>query len=494
MNSFLEKKLAISFPDEIWKTIVQEIIEKTIFVYQSPTNMESEMRNFSRVSKSWSRIINDVIRTSFRFFLNNQRKFNLSNWLLSQFSDIENLDLFWCKNLNDETLLRFTNLKELNAQYSYLAKITPLSLGTLTNLTKLAIVDHKITNKSLSFLTNLKILSLASNSSSRGELLDEGLRSLTKLETLELIDCSIISDKGLEYLINLQTLKTFHSPEMSTPSGISDQGLQKLTSLTELSFYHNQFSHQGISNLINLRSLQLDTCRSVSFSKLGPILTNLTRLVCWAECDCLSDSHLRQMTSLKSLDLYLNRSISNDGIMDLTNLSELDLAFLEKIDNDGIQNLTLLTHLRVNRNITLDGLHNLKLLTSLVSSANLARRESFAKRLTQLKSLSLYEDAVTDAMIKQFTNLTFLHIDSDVISDDGISNLVNLTSLNLSGFNNVSDQGIRNLTNLTTLLNSKDSQITKNGLASLPALISYPDNSYSFSIEDNIRDEYEKYL
>lgn len=172
------------------------------------------------------------------------------------------------------------------------------------------------------------------------------------------------------------------------------------------------------------------------------------------------DSTLRQITSLRKLDLCGNSLITSFGLESLTNLTKLDLSDNDRISCDCLEKLT-----------------NIK---SLILFDN--KKVKFAKSLQKLPYLESMRVTATSGILpvlKYFTNLKKLIVESnefieqDAVKDllqDTITRLVNLRTLDLTRYSSFSCQDLRKLSNLTSLTVRQNKVITNDDLSVLTNL------------------------
>jgi hypothetical protein len=99
---------------------------------------------------------------------------------------------------------------------------------------------------------------------------DEGLRHLSKLQRLKLLDISNnqVSDKGLEHLSELKELATLDL----RANGVTDEGmktLQKLENLRKLSVAYTKVTDAGLKQLKGLKKLQRLDLRETRVTAAG---------------------------------------------------------------------------------------------------------------------------------------------------------------------------------------------------------------------------------
>ncbi|AFZ36088.1 leucine-rich repeat-containing protein [Stanieria cyanosphaera PCC 7437] len=356
------------------------------------------------------------------------------------------------------------NLQQLNGSGSWSGNDLSV-LQSLTKLTTLSLLDCEIDDDNLDrikSLTNLTSLNLSTPNVliygrtfhyTHNHITDlKPLRSLAKLEKLELSANPIKDISPLQSLTNLRELNLKHSPiEDLTP-------LKSLINLTSLSV-----RVYDAKNLIPLKYLTNLTQLSVRASQLNNIsfLQSLTKL-----------THL----SLRSIKVQVNRASDLSALQSLTNLTHLTLNGYGTIDLSVLQSLTNLTQLTLKgfsiNNISLLGAF--PKLTSLCLIENEINDFSSLGALTKLTNLILNKNQISDLIpLQSLTNLTSLALNKNQISDlTPLQSLTNLTSLALNK-NQISDlTPLQSLTNLTSLTLNKNQISDLTPLQSLTNLTS----------------------
>jgi len=207
---------------------------------------------------------------------------------IKNFSKLKHLKLNYNNNFNNDDILHFTLLEDLNLYSNRL--IGDKSIKCLTNLKHLNLgLNYKIKN-SLNSLTNLKSLKLNSNN----QIYDEDIKSLTNLKKLYLGDNDNITNNSVENFTKLKSLYLNYN--------ITDDCLSKLTNIYFLCL---------------------------------PMKKN----------EYITNKSIQYLTNLKFLNLNGNYKISNKGITNLINLITLGLGMNNRVNYDGIKKLYLLKNL-----------------------------------------------------------------------------------------------------------------------------------------------------
>ena len=304
--------------------------------------------------------------------------------------------------------------------------------------------------------------------------LDEGAR-LTRAamrELTELITNAGYKDtplSGLEYAINLQTLKVY--------GDVGDISvLANLTNLRELMLGNTGNDISDISamvaNLPNLRWLGLSLKNFSDFSALA----NLPQL---RELDLsgtqVSDiSALANLTNLETLNLHGSTAVSDiSALVNFTNLETLNLSGTQVSDISVLVNLTNLEELNIvgcplsdaSRNTHIPALEakGLRMLRDLLIPDEIGAKlaEALRERDVSVTISGLERVSSLDVSGSEIANLTGLEYatnlwqldlsDTNVWGISALANLTRLETLNLSDTNVLDISALANLTNLWKL-------------------------------------------
>ena len=322
--------------------------------------------------------------------------------LFGKLNDLEKLQIYNCRTLNDEMAAKLSGLKGLtglaltnsvinDTTVEMIVKSFPnlieLDLSSNTNMTNGVV-------KILSELGKLQRLTLVQN-----QVNDIGARRLEKLKELRTLDLrgnmeagdmalevvadlpkltgfkhrsTAVNDAGLEYLSKNQTLDSLLIQDFQ----ITDQSgphLAKLGKLTQLEIFRCQgFGTEGVLALkgMNLTRLTLRDLPSIDDRAMEVFddLPKLRRLYLH-EITSVGDSGLKHLAALKSLellDLWTVPQMTDatvDVIVTLPNLKELSIrttgvtdATVDKLlKMQSLQSLTL----KGNGSVTAEGLKKL---------------------------------------------------------------------------------------------------------------------------------------
>ncbi|MBN1973930.1 MAG: hypothetical protein JW787_09855 [Sedimentisphaerales bacterium] len=248
---------------------------------------------------------------------------------------------------------------------------------------------------------------------------------MSEMDSLESIELYYgqFTDKGMEYLSNLKSLKTLVIPNNHTFTG---SGLKYLTQLENLEY-------------LNVGS------RSLKDNDLEPI---------------------GQLKNLKKLMLFNSRDITNEGIANLKGLNSLENLeiWIPKITTTGLNQLNALSNLTA-LDVTGGYADDIELDDTILNIENLSNLEHL--------KIPVFCNNDLDCITK-LPKLRQLEIDNrGIVTSEGIAKLKNLTSLDRLFFTNVytSDDGLKYISVLNKLSQLTISgDITAKGLSHLEKL------------------------
>ncbi|MHB0959031.1 MAG: hypothetical protein ACYC0X_27135 [Pirellulaceae bacterium] len=307
--------------------------------------------------------------------------------LFGKLTDLEKLQIYNCRALNDElaaqlaglsklTTLALTNSVINDPTVEMIAQsfpdLTDLDLSSNTNLTnsvmkvicgisklqRLTLVQNRFNDvgtRRLSRLEDLRVLDLRGNMEAADMTLKvvAGLPKLTGLKHRS----TAVSDYGMEHLSTSQTLESLLMQDFAVTNQ-AGSSLAKLPQLTQLEIFRCQgFGSEGLLALkgMKLTRLTLRDLPMIDDQALAVLeeLPELRRLYVH-EIPSISDSGLQHLSSLKSLevlDLWTVPQMTDatvDVIVTLPKLKELSIrttavtdAAVEKLL--GMENLQSLT-------------------------------------------------------------------------------------------------------------------------------------------------------
>ena len=242
---------------------------------------------------------------------------------------------------------------------------------------------------------------------------DLEILSSLSLKVLDARDCAI-TNAGMKSIGTQKELRALRLSGKSGACTVDDDGLKEISQLTQLkalSLDYLWVSEVGLTTLAALTSLEeLNLAKTLVGNEALAVMGQFPRLkklrISQCQIDDMGLVDLVKVSTLEDLDLSENSQISNAGM------------------------------------------------------------ESIGK-LTSLKKLNLWRDALTDDGVRQLaglTNLEWLNLDNTQLSDAGLDSLQGmhkLTFLHL-GSTSISDAGLPKLTGLTAL---KDLKVTRTAVS-----------------------------
>ncbi|MBC8116022.1 MAG: hypothetical protein H7062_16670 [Candidatus Saccharimonas sp.] len=322
--------------------------------------------------------------------------------LFGKLSDLEKLQIFNCRTLNDEMVAKLNGLKGLTSlaltnsvindvTVEMIVKSFPhlidLDLSSNTNMTngvvkivselgklqRLTLVQNQVNDigaQRLSKLQELRTLDLRGNMEA-GDMALEVVADLPKLTGFK-HRSTAVTDSGLEYLSHSQTLDSLLMQDFA----VTDQSgphLAKLGKLTQLEVFRCQgFGTEGVLALkgIGLTRLTLRDLPNIDDRAMEVFddLPKLKRLYLH-EITSVGDSGLKHLAALKSLELLdiwtvpQMTDITVDVIAALPNLKELSIR-ATAVTDATIDKLLAMPNLpslifKENGSVTSDGLKRL---------------------------------------------------------------------------------------------------------------------------------------
>jgi hypothetical protein len=305
--------------------------------------------------------------------------------LLGRLSDLEKLQIFNCRSLNDEMAAKLSGLKNLtslaltnsvisDATVEMIVKSFPdlveLDLSSNTNMTsgvvkligelgrlqRLTLIQNRINDigaQRLATLQELRALDLRGNMEA-GDMALEVVADLPKLAAFK-HRSTAVTDSGLEHLARSQTLDAFLLQDFA----ISDQSgphLARLGNLSQLEIFRCQgFGSDGVLALkgMGLTRLTLRDLPSVDDRAMEVFddLPKLRRLYLH-ELASVGDTGLAHLGALKSLELLDIWTVpqmtdaSVDAIAALPDLKELSIR-ATGVTDDAVDKLLKMPSLQV---------------------------------------------------------------------------------------------------------------------------------------------------
>jgi ribosomal protein L10 len=322
--------------------------------------------------------------------------------LFGKLTDLEKLQIYNFRELNDEMASQLAGLKELttlaltnsvinDSTVEMIAKSFPklvdLDLSSNTNLTngvlkvicgvtdlqRLMLVQNRFNDlgtSHLSKLQDLRSLDLRGNMEA-GDMTMEVIAALPKLTSLK-HRSTAVSDFGMEYLAGSKTLDSLLMQDFVV-TGQAGQHIAKLGSLTQLEIFRCQgFTSDGVAALKGMKLTRL-TLRDLPAvdDQAMQVFTDLPELkrLYLHELASISDNGLQNLAAIKSLevlDIWTVPQMTDatvEVIASLPNLKELSIrttgvtdAVVDKLlAMPGLQSLTF----KENGQVTADGLKKL---------------------------------------------------------------------------------------------------------------------------------------
>jgi len=165
--------------------------------------------------------------------------------LLRNHPEIEELDLEYNKVITDIGLSYLPNLKKISLPY---CSITDNGCKYLVNCSEINLMNSPITDDGLLYFRNVKKLNLTGNEN----VTDIGLQYVNNVEHLYMASNLNITDKGLANLHKIKTLYLCYN------TNITDYGLKCIDTIESLEMRHNKnISGSGLLPLKQLKSAWL---------------------------------------------------------------------------------------------------------------------------------------------------------------------------------------------------------------------------------------------
>ena len=310
------------------------------------------------------------------------------------------------------------------------------TLNLLSTCTRL----HKIINifDTISFPTDVDWIAVdkykstkiyANNDSSST---DDDIRNHTSITCLWFPTNGVISDNGIENLINM-TILNINTLGDSYDVCITNNGIKNMSNLTHLELLCATIDNDSIQNPEKLTYLHICINRSPIFN----------------------GRFIKQMINLTHLYAPYSINISDDILLNLRNLEYLHMnSRVVQVSDISIEKLTKLTYLSYHNdtNLTDRSISKLTKLEKLVLSSNSNITDTSIILLKNLKHLNLRSSHISSDSIKTLTMLNYLTLGGiDNVADDGIKNLINLKELNIIFNNTITPRGLELLINLEIL-------------------------------------------
>ena len=307
---------------------------------------------------------------------------------------------------------------------------------------------------------------------SKLQLIDTDIKldNIKNIETLELINCNIISYCQLPLLENLSVVNSTHDCRDVTCLILNAPKLKVL-----------QLTRQNIASVdCELNHLEeLD----IKLSIVRILVPNLVKLVIEGYYGIFDSQYVNTLNKLKYLDirnthksydvkkmtllttLSANKHITFEDINSLTNLKNLDVSECENFDVESYRNEKieiLCINGAQNFDFLINKFKNLKEL----SLSNVFINDKI-KSINKIEKLSLYDCVFESNQSICFSKLKCLKLSRTVMNYNFISNLTNLTELHFYDMNNLKKIDLNCLQNLTTLYVYNTDEITDDSISKL---------------------------
>ena len=278
--------------------------------------------------------------------------------LFGKLTDLEKLQIFNFRSMNDEMAAQLSGLKNLTSlaltnsvindpTVEMIAKSFPqlkeLDLSSNTNLTnsvlrviceltqleRLTLVQNRFNDlgtSRLSNLQNLRALDLRGNMEA-GDMTLEIIGALPKLVAFK-HRSTTVTDFGMEYLAQCQTLDSLLIQDFAI-TGQTGQHLAKLENLTQLEIFRCQgFGSDGVQALAGMKLTRL-TLRDLPMvdDQAMTVFADLPQLkrLYLHELDSVYDSGLENLAALQSLELL--------DIWTVPQMTDATVAVIAKLEN-----------------------------------------------------------------------------------------------------------------------------------------------------------------
>ena len=297
------------------------------------------------------------------------------------------------------------------------------------------------------------------------------IKELTKISQLNYSFKNMVKSKTKSFIMEIvnvshgvSLMKTFKNCELRLEITQSnrDDDISVLTSLTELTVqkYKNiQLSNEELYNLTSMKSLSLYDNQTVTDYGLSR-MRNLTSLSLNVNKAKITNGLFKKFDNLLTLDLSSRwfppeKYFGDNCLKHSPNLTDLDLTACAFITDKGLMHLKNLTKLDICNNtvITDNGIRDMIGLKELNCSINSSITDQGVKNLINLEKLYLFDNTdITDAGLVNLESLTELDLgDQWLITDKGISHLKNLVKLELSFNGVITDEAFKNFPELTSI-------------------------------------------
>ena len=432
---------------------------------------------------------------------------NLCMKYISHLTGLRELNLRGA-SVNSQGLRFITEMQQLEELYApkFVYEDGMKELVKLSNLERLYFTGSRISDEDIKYLKELKLLQELDLNSTyvtdeglkyladcpnlyylhiSGNFTDEGLKNLTGLVALKIIRAhsndNKISDEGLRYVSQIKTLERFFAHWMEN---ITDKGVEYLVELPRLKMLDiasSKLTERGYEALGKIKSLEYLNVPSVGITDscvqhLSKLMNLRNLNASGASKTPLSDLTLQYQGKLANLEeLVTGGTLFTDkGISYLTNLKKLRKLWIftaPQMTNQSLVHIGKLKELRdlslpINAKITISGLKSLNNLEDLERlNIYLIQQDNTGMDISGLKNLkdldigsrNKEDNRLSDsdlACLSQLKNLEDLSISTVGIGNEGLKHLQNLKNINRLQLMNskIDDEGLKYLSRMEKLV------------------------------------------
>ncbi|XP_052199707.1 receptor-like protein 14 isoform X6 [Diospyros lotus] len=383
--------------------------------YPNGNSLPSWVDNKSSNCCQWERVeCSDTSNRVIQLSLNGTREWiSRKDWyfnasLLLPFKEIKTLELSdnalvgWTKNEGFEKLSTLTNLEVLDLSYNEInnfkilefiggiSSLKSLNLGhnyrlessyDLTSFEKLSMLTNlEVLDLSFNWINNSKILEFIGGISSLkslnlqenelGSLVDltsfKKFRTLTNLEVLDLGYNGINNSKILEFIDGISSLKSLNLEGNSLGSSVDLTNLENVSHLEELYLDRATLPNDFLSSIGAMTSLQVLSLAWSGLIGTLPSHQGLCELKTLQEIDLSFNGLrgqvpwcLRNLTSLKFLDISNNQFIGNIALSPLANIISLEYLMLS--NNKFLVPISFKSYYNLSKLVILESVNNILL-------------------------------------------------------------------------------------------------------------------------------------
>jgi len=336
---------------------------------------------------------------------------------LKDLKKLQDLDLSDCDIKTFHFSKYIKHLRYVNLEYN---KIQHISLEGFENLTSISVGYNPLKTVSIQNAPQIQYFSLE-NFDLDSTLKKVKLHHLPALEELNLNGCEELEELYLDDLKHLKSINLGFTKALK-----NYDFLNKLENLQILKLRYLDFKDLKLSNLNNVRKLDLEGCYAENLTLKS--FKNLTKIIL-KDIDIENRLCLERLPKLEELELG-HLKIKKLVLINLESLKKLTAGFCENLEEYTLQNL--------------DNLEGLDF------TYNAIKDLTFLKNLTEVKTLNLTCNLLENiSLLKDFSKLEKLLIGSNEIQN--IEALSHLKYLKYLDWNNNYLENIDSLQYLTCL-------------------------------------------